>query len=329
MIRFRQAARTGAVVVLAAGACRGGQGTTAPPAAAPAPAVAQARFEAGEPLPPGSVVGRVCKLAGAGFEAAGDVAVSLDDAEPAVRTDAAGFYGLERVRPGLHRVAVRAPGMWPMTLAFRLGSAAGAGRLNLALVPREAPGQTSDIVLAGVAVDPRGCALPGATVRIADSLTEVGNMSTQADVGGFWAVTLPAVRQGPWTSGVAGLTVHGRTAGGVAVEAMEVLSLSLGDAPSLSVVAGTRAFAVPTGLRWEGTGPRSGWLQAQGLPRRRDELVIRLDAEAGPHEVLPTSVGADGASVEWPAGISPSRLELLPLGLVPGSGEAPGLAVGP
>jgi hypothetical protein len=312
-------------------ACRAGQGTVAPPGGVPAPALTHASFEAGEPLPPGVALGRVCRLAGGRFEPAEGVVVLLDGLEPGSRTDAAGYYGFERIPSGLHRVSVSAPGMWPMVLAFRLSGAAGSGRLNMALVPQaEDPGRPAgDMVIAGVAVDPRGCALPGATVRVADSLTGPGNATTQADVGGFWSVTLPAARSGPLTSGVASLTTYGRTPGGVAVEAMEVTSVALGDTPSVSLVAATRAFSGPSGLRWEGTGPRRGRLQAEGLPRRRDECIIRLSSEVATAEVLPVAIGADGAWVEWPAGVAPTRLEVLPLGLVPVSGLAPDVTLRP
>jgi hypothetical protein len=323
----------GACLVLGAGAvaCRAGQGTVAPPGDVPVPSLAHATFEAGTPLPLGVALGRVCRLAGGRFEPAEGVVVMLDGLEPGARTDAAGYYGFERVPSGLHRVAVSAPGMWPMSLAFRLTGAAGAGRLNMALVPQaEEPGRPpGDMVIAGVAVDPRGCALPGATVRVADSLTGAGNATAQADVGGFWAVTLPAARSGPLTSGVASLTTYGRTPGGVAVEAMEVTTVALGDTPSVSLVAATRAFSGPSGLRWEATGPRKGRLQGEGLPRRRDECVIRLTSEAGTAEVLPAAIGADGAWVEWPAALAPNRLEVLPLGLVPVSGVAPAVSLSP
>jgi hypothetical protein len=312
-------------------ACRAGQGTLAPPAAVPSPALAHASFEAGEPLPSGTALGRVCRLVEGRFESAEGVVVLLDGAEPGTRTDAAGYYGFERVAPGLHRVTAGAAGAWPAGLAFRLTSVAGAGRLNMALVPQTAgpEGPAGDIVLAGVAVDPRGCALPGATVRVADSLTSAGNVTTQADVGGFWAVTLPEARRGPLTSGVASLTTYGRTPGGLAVEAMEVTTVSLGDSHSVSLVAATRAFSAPSELRWQGAGPRRGRLLAEGLPHRRDECVVRLTGEAGVVELLPTSVEAEGAWVEWPSTFTPTRLELLPLGLVPGTGGAPAVALGP
>jgi hypothetical protein len=312
-------------------ACRAGHGTVAPPGGVLAPAFAHASFEAGDPLPPGVALGRVCRLSGGRFEPADGVAVVLDGLEPGTRTDAAGYYGFERIPSGLHRVSVSAPGMWPMVLAFRLTGAAGSGRLNMALVPQaedsgRAPG---DMVIAGVAVDPRGCALPGATVRLADSLTGPGNATAQADVGGFWSVTLPAARSGPLTSGVASLTTYGRTPGGVAVEAMEVTTVALGDTPTVSLVAATRAFSGPSGLRWEGAGLRRGRLQGEGLPRRRDECVIRLSTETGTAEVLPAAIGADGAWVEWPAAVTPTRLEVLPLGLVPVSGVPPDVALRP
>ncbi|MEB3222557.1 MAG: hypothetical protein VKS61_10810 [Candidatus Sericytochromatia bacterium] len=318
-------------VGLSLAACRTGQGTTAAPTPVREPQPATTRFEGGEPLLAGLVIGRVCRLEGGRFVGVAGASVTLDGGAAVASTVGGGAYGFERVAPGVHRVTVTEPGMSPMNVAFRVGGAAGLGRVNLGLVPQAPEGGSAseDILLAGVAVDPRGCALPGATVRVADSLTSLGNAAVQADGDGFWSLTLEKARRGPLTSGVASLTAYGRTPGGIAVEAMEVLTVPLRDVPSVSLVAATRAFSLPTALAWESGGAGGGRLRAEGLPRRRDELVVRLHAGAASVEVLPASLGPDGARLEWAASLTPSRVELLPLGLVPASGEAPGLSLTP
>lgn len=318
------------VAVALAPGCRTGQGATAPVAVGPLAeaAASYAAFEAGQLLPPGRVVGRVVMLERGAFRPAPQVVVRLDEAAAGAPTASDGGFGFDHVPPGVHRVSVVAPGSLPMAVAFRLGGLAGLGRVNLVLVPEAGSGEDGAITLAGVATDPRGAALPGATVRIADSLTAAGNASTVANAEGAWAITLPAARRGPLVSGIASLSCHGRTPGGVAVEATEVTSLALGGEAAQAVVAGTRAFGVPEGLRWEMVSGRRGRIVGQGLPTRRDEVVVRVALAAGPLELLPLQAGPDGLTVELPgAGEAPRRLEVLPLGLVPAGGEPPGLAL--
>lgn len=315
--------------------CQPGTGTNTrvrpvAPLASPGAAVASAR--AGALLAPGTLAGRVGRYDGQGFVPAPGLAVKLDDGAAEATTDAEGHYGFANVAAGVHRVAVATEGHHPCVVAFRASALGGLGRVNLALVPVARPaGLGADaLAIAGVIVDPRGAAIPGGTVRLADSLTAEGNRAVQADADGFWVVALGGLALGPLTNGQATLTAHGATPGEVKVESTEALTLPLdGTAATVAVVAATRAYTLPRDLRWVEAAGRRRVLAGSFLPTRRDELTVRWARPLGYSEGLPAAVEAGRVVLEVPPGTGDdASVELLPLGLVPPEGKPPALSLG-
>lgn len=314
--------------------CRAGTGTNVrvtPPAALAGPGAAIAAAQAGTLLAPGTVVGKAGKFDGKAFVAASGVEVVLGDGLARTTTDAAGAYGFANVPAGVHQVKAAAEGHHPAAVAFRVPGHGGIGRINLALVPTARPaGLAADaLAIAGVLVDPRGAALPGGTVRLADSLTTEGNRAATADADGFWAVVLAGVAPGPLTNGQATLTAFGATPGEVKVESTEPLTIPLDAAPTHLVVAATKAWAAPRALKWVEAAGRRRVLAGEFLPTRRDELVVRWSRPVGYSEGLPASVEGGKVVLEVPPGYegSDASVALLPLGLVPPAGDPPAISL--
>lgn len=311
--------------------CKAGTGTNtrlAPVVPLPSPAAAYASARGGTPLLPGQVSGFVARFDGRAFVAAGGVEVRLTGTEARATTDAQGFYGFSNVPAGVLQLEAAPIGDHPAALACRLTSMHGLARVNLALVPKARPvGLAADaLAFAGVAVDPRGTALPGATVRVADSLSADGNRAVQADADGFWAAVVPGVASGPLTSGQATLTVFGTTPGGVKVESTEALTVLLAGEPTVPVTATTKAFAAPAGLAWEAGSARRRVLTGENLPSRRDELVLRFTTTSGFTEATPASAAPGRVAIDLPPGANAGvTVELLPLGLLPADGKPVGI----
>jgi len=318
-------------VLLLAG-CQAGTGTNtrvAPPAPLASPAAAYAGARGGTPLLPGQVSGYVARFDGRAFVAAPGVEVTLAGAGVRATTDALGFYGFANVPAGVLKLEAAPAGDHAAALACRLSSMHGLARANLALVPQARPaGLAADaLAFAGVAVDPRGTALPGATVRIADSLSTVGNRAVTADPDGFWAAIVPGVAADPLASGTATLTAFGTTPGGVKVESTAALTLEVGRQPTLAVTATTSAFAAPSALAWEAGAARRRVLTGENLPTRRDELVLRFTTANGFTEATPAEASPGRVAIDLPPGTGPGvTVELLPLGLLPPDGKPVGIA---
>ncbi|MEB3197739.1 MAG: hypothetical protein VKP62_11100 [Candidatus Sericytochromatia bacterium] len=320
-------------VALHIAGCRSGRGNNViilTPTVLSAPEGQYAAARRGELLAPGRLVGKVGRFDGQRFQAAAGVEVWLDDGGIRTVTDGAGYYGFERVGTGLHRVSLRSPEAHPMVVSFRANPLTGLGRVNLPLIPLAltGEGEKENIALAGIVTDPRGAALPGGTVRLVDSLTEVGNWSARADEDGFWSVTLKGVRRGVSVSGVANMTAYGRTPGGIQVETVTVQTLGLDASPTHALIAGTTAFGVPQSLAWASTGNRQGVLQGESMPQRRDEVMLRFRKGETTYETLPTETTDRTLSVQWPAAFeAPGTVEVLPLGLVPPQAAPPSVPV--
>jgi hypothetical protein len=322
-----------ALFALLLGGCQTGRGTNTLVTSSAGLGTPGAQYQAalaGETLPVGRVVGKVGRFNAENFVPAGEVTVQLDDAGLTTTTDEAGCYAFDRVTPGVHRVSVSQAGYHPMQTTFRVGKLTGLGRVNVAQIPVDlAPGAPQDVVyVAGLATDPRGVSLPRATVRVVDSLSEVGNWAAEANDDGFWWLALRGVNRETPVNGTANLSVYGRTPGGVPVEATSLQTFSVGREPTVVRVAGTTAFGVPQELVWASTGSRRGELRGDSMPRRRDEVVLRFRKGDAVTEILPSEVTPEALTVMWPRAFeAPGTLELLPLGLVPPQGSPPSVAL--
>lgn len=311
--------------------CQAGTGTNTRLVAVaplPSPGAVYAAARAGAPLLPGQVSGYVARWDGQAFAPAAGVEVRLGSQPARATTDARGYYGFAHVPPGLLTLEIDTAGDHPARLACRLPGMTGLARVNLALVPKARPASLAGdaVALAGVAVDPRGAALPGATVRVVDSLSKEGNRAVTADADGFWAAVVPGVPAGPLADGIATLTAFGTTPGGVRVESTDALNLQFGPEPTIAVTAATRVFAAPKALRWAEANDKRRILVGENLPSRRDELVLRFARELGYTEGLPASSEPGRIAVDMPPGSAAGvTVELLPLGLLPPEGKPPGI----
>ena len=279
----------------------------------PSPSLTLGAVGAGEPPPPGTASGTIYRLVGGGFEPAAGAQVALVGAPPA-SADAAGRYALSGLAPGAHDLEASLAGHLGAPLRVRLSAAMGVARADLVLVP--AGGGLPDRTIAGVVADPRGAALPGAEVRLVDSLSASGaggNQQVRADAVGRFLARLPAVGTSALTAGVAYLTATGVTPGGVRVETSRVAPLALDDRAHVPVALIAEAFRPPMAL----TAVAPDRVRASGLPARRDELVVRWSGPSGQVEQPPAAITDGEVQVTLPAGCcaGEGRLGLLVFGI--------------
>lgn len=300
----------GALVWSVAGCC------PAAPAPVPSPG-AEAAYraaEAGEALPAATVVGYVGRLAAEGFQPAPGVRVAVVGSEHGASTDGGGYYQLEGVPEGPLLLEAASPGHHAFRLTCRLMGGVGLPRANLPLVPL-APSSPGATTVAGVVTDPRGAALPAGTVHLVEAVSREGaggNARQTADAHGFFVARLEGVER----SGVGSLTAYGQTPGGVRVESTAVQGLSLTAASRLAIQAETQSFLParsPRLVRREGD---VFTLTARDVPRRLDELKVRLETPDGAWEAAPDRLATDEVVVTFPGAPASGALRLLTLGLV-------------
>lgn len=291
------------------------------PPAGPRPllAPAYARYVAsqGKALLPGSLVGLVHRLEGERFVPAAGATVVVDEGALSTRCDADGAYGFEGLAAGPHRLDASLEGHGGFRLQVVLNQAMGLPRANLLVVPK-----AGGPALAGVVVDPRGAAVPQGVVEAADAPTGA-RLSSIANGDGLYRVALPESSSLP--PRLVNLSGHGLSPGGVKLDASRVQELSL-TAPA-SVALGLDAFAQASEATWVGLQGRQVQVQAQGLPGRADELVLRWEDGRGAFEAVPIRLSPPLVEAELPVAPLPGgKLELRVLGLVPPGQSPPSLS---
>lgn len=301
-------------MALALGACTG---PSPGPRPLLAPAYAQYVATQGRALLPGSVLGQAFRLEGSNFLPAQGAQLRLDDGPVVSVADQDGLYGFEGLSPGKHLVEAQLEGHGSFRLQVVVNAAAGLPRANLLLLPK-----AGGPALAGVVVDPRGAAVPGGVAEAADAPSGA-RISATANGAGLYRVELPPTSSLP--PRLVNLGGHGRSPGGVNLDASRVQELSL-SGPS-SVALALDAFRQSSSPQWQVLSGRRLQVMAQDLPSRPDEMVLHWEDARGAFEVIPFRMGGGSLEAELPVDPSPGgRLELRTFGVVPPGQSAPSLS---
>lgn len=290
-----------------------GAGGGAIAAQAPAPPTAVAAAPAAPATPvrrEGPVVGRVMTPAGSGFRPVAGVRVAAGGAT--TLTDAEGRYFLPRVPAGEQVVRLAHPAFRDAGHPVVVSPGVGTPRANVVLEPRgyglrQAAGFAAEI--SGVVYDPRGAALPAATVTLACDRALGGRGISQAatsDADGFFIATLPNVVPLVAPPEVVA-TASGTTPGGVPVRSLAPLTATL-DQPRLALNVQALGFPDPGTPAVVGSafiaGGETAAIALGALSASPDEFHVEIACGGQVYDALPLSVGAGEATFRVPEGMA-------------------------
>ena len=264
--------------------------------AADVPAAVE-QVQASALLPAGTFTGMVATEQGGKFVPVANATVQVDGAATLAVTDSEGHYVINGLKPGSYQVSVTKDGFVKGQTEVNLSPVAGTPRVNVAIAKAEYGLKAITPItstITGVVKDPRGAALPSATVKVASS-TGTGLTSTQvtADVNGFYNTQLTNAAVSPLSPGWVQVTAFGTTPGGVKVEVSTVVAKELTGA-SLVCDAKCDAFTLPKNITFpQGTFTpmgSTGTVKAEYFSKRADEFYLELTSGAQKYAVLPEAI---------------------------------------
>lgn len=266
--------------------------------AAEIPAVVE-QVQQAKMLPVGTFAGMVATYEDGDFKPVVGAIVKVEGGEGQAVTDADGRYVFNGLKPGDYKVAVTKDGFQQGEAQVNLSPVTGTPRVNVAMNKssyglKQIAGFSATIT--GVVTDPRGAALPSATVRIATTAGATGtNQTVPANVNGFYTVTIPNMAVSPISPGYVQVTAFGVSPGGVKVEVDEVWAKPITSA-SLVVNARCDAFTRPQNMTYpSGTftpmGSTTAAVDVDWMSTRADEFYLLLTTGTGQKfAVLPESI---------------------------------------
>ncbi len=293
-------------------------------------------------LPVGTFAGMVATYENGDFRPVVGAIVKVDGGEGQAVTDADGRYVFNGLKPGDYKVAVTKDGFAAGEAAVTLSPVTGTPRVNVAMnMSSYGLKQIAAFpaTITGVVTDPRGAALPSATVRVATTAGTGTNQIVPANPNGFYTVTIPNMTVSPISPGWVQVTAFGTTPGGVKVEVDEIWAKPITSA-SLVVNARCDAFTRPQNMTHpSGTftpmGSTTAAIDVEWMSTRADEFYLRLTYDDGilpagdtSFAVLPESVTntpAVGAVPQkcnikyrvpftFPSNVSTYTVEIIPFG---------------
>ena len=234
-------------------------------------------------LPVGSFSGMVAAYEDGQFKPVVGATVKVEGADGSAVTDHEGRYLFEGLKPGDYKVVVAKDGFAQGEGTVKLSPVAGTPRVNVAMnKPSYQLNQIAPFAatVTGVVTDPRGAALPNATVRVATTAGTGTNQTVPANANGFYTVTIANMAASPISPGYVQVTAFGTTPGGVKVEVDEVWAKPITSA-SLVVNARCDAFTRPENLTYpSGTftpmGATNAAIEADFMSTRADEFYLRI-----------------------------------------------------
>lgn len=287
-------------------------------------------------LPVGTFAGMVATYEDGDFRPVVGAIVKVDGHGGQAVTDADGRYVFEGLKPGDYKVAVTKDGFQQGEAEVKLSPVTGTPRVNVAM-NKSSYGLKQiaafPATITGVVTDPRGAALPNATVRIATTAGSGTNQTVPANVNGFYTVTIPNMAVSPISPGYVQVTAFGTTPGGVKVEVDEVWAKPITSA-SLVVNARCDAFTEPQNMTYpSGTftpmGSTNAAIDVEWMSTRADEFYLQINAGGQLFAVLPESITntpAAGATPQkcnikfrvpfaFPAGVNTYTVKVVPFGV--------------
>lgn len=290
-------------------------------------------------LPVGTFAGMVATYEDGDFKPVVGAIVKVEGQGGQAVTDADGRYVFEGLKPGDYKVAVTKDGFAQGEAEVKLSPVTGTPRVNVAMNKASYGLQqiaAFNATITGVVTDPRGAALPNATVRIATTAGSTGtNQTVPANVNGFYTVSIPNMAVSPISPGYVQVTAFGTSPGGVKVEVDEVWAKPITSA-SLVVNARCDAFTQPTNMTYpSGTftpmGSTNAAIDVEWMSTRADEFYLLLTTGTGQKfAVLPESITntpAAGATPQkcnikfrvpyaFPQGDNTYSVEVVPFGVI-------------
>ncbi|MFP5503933.1 MAG: carboxypeptidase regulatory-like domain-containing protein [Candidatus Sericytochromatia bacterium] len=300
-----------ALALLVAPLSMGLAGCHAP--AAPSAAVAAAPASV-------SVSGLVARHDGAGFIPLAGATIRVEGHAASAVTDARGHYALTGLPAGSLRLRIEAAGHAPVLLKATVSPVGGLGRVNAALAPRAYGLKQASAVTAvsGVITDPRGAALPHATVRLRCAGANGGagaDLTLQSDANGFYAAALAGVLPNATVE----VDASGTSPGGVALSASApaseatsgqrlVLNCTADSFPTLPTPAIVGSSLVLAG--------DEATVRVANVSTRTDEFYLRLKSGDAVLDVLPSAVIGDAVRFRVPMTLPDAgfEVEVVPFG---------------
>ena len=301
----------------------GAPATTAPPGGATQPAS----------LAAGAVSGLVATLVAGAFQPVAGATVEVAGTRLRATTGPDGRYAFAGLAPGAHALEVTAPGFDAATAHVTLDPVQGVPRANVVLGRAGydlAQTASFDAAVSGVVTDPRGAALPGASVHIVDNCANGGagsNFFVTTDGNGFYTAAIPAVTVSAAAPGVVQASATGLSPGGVRLDNLNfvngfltgtaiVLSPQMDtfEAPGTPVITGS-SFVAPGGL---------AQVTATRLSTRADEFYVELTSGGRVYTVLPTAVSLGTVTFRAPFTLPASTFttRIVPFGKPAGASPA-------
>ncbi|MFP5501708.1 MAG: carboxypeptidase-like regulatory domain-containing protein, partial [Candidatus Sericytochromatia bacterium] len=261
--------------------------------------VAPAKAQAPAHLPAGVVEGLVAMWDGQDFVPVAGATLRVEGTKHAATTDAEGRYHIEGLAPGGYRMIVSKDGFAASESRMVMGPVSGTPRVNMALSPATYSVQqiaAFTATVTGVVTDPRGSALPGATIKLLCNVSNNGagsNATETTNVNGFYAHTLADVSANSSSPGQVQASAYGLSPGQVRLETSNVTAANL-TSSSLVLNVQTDAYPTPGTPTWpNGTYSVPGTiatLNATQLSQRADEFHVRLTSGTMDYDLLPDSV---------------------------------------
>lgn len=268
----------------------------------------------------GSVSGLVARHDGAGFTPVPGAVVRVEGHASRAVTDARGMYVLTGLPAGPQRLRVEAEGHAPAALRTIVSPVGGLGRVNAVLAPRSYALQQAAAVttVSGVITDPRGAALPQATIRLRCAGANGGtgaDLTLRSDANGFYATALAGVLPGATVE----VDASGTSPGGVALSASAPASeATSGERLVLNCMADTfPTLAAPAivGSSLVLAGDEAT-VRVAHVSTRTDEFYLRLRSGDATFDVLPSAVVGDAVSFRVPMTLPDAgfAVEVVPFG---------------
>ncbi len=304
----------------------------APPASPLATFVLPAAASGGD-LAAGSVSGLVATCVAGEFQPIAGAVIQVAGSDRRAVSGPDGRYAFSGLTPGSFSLRIAAPGYAPATSRVTLDPVNSVPRANVVLA-RAGYGLTQvasfDANVSGVVTDPRGAALPSATVHLVDNCANGGvgsNAFVTTDANGFYTATIPAVAVSAASPGVVQVSATGLSPGGVRLDNLNFISgflagpaivlspqLDTFEAPGTPIITGS-SFVAPGGL---------ANVTATGLSSRPDEFYVEVTSGGRVYTVLPSAVSTGTVTFQAPFTLPASTFtaRLVPFGKPAGASPA-------